>query len=175
MDFPSQQLSFASSFLAKVDQCAHATFSLVEFHLAWMCVHCVCTISVPVSSYVHQLCFVWKTHYWIHLPALTLNNLLMTECSKVCHSSLSAVQLWIFLFIITYSLKKLLWWELSGAMVYRHSTMLLGGVLVLCSLSRIIVGGFPLESMTSISSISSLRFLASLTVLGMVSISRRIP
>ena len=55
----------------------------------------------------------------------------------------------------------------SGAMVYRHSPVLLGGVLVLCSLSRIIVVGFPLGSMTSI---SSLRFLASLTVLGMVSI-----
>lgn len=172
MGFPSQQLSFAGSFLAKGGSvCPHHFLPDGISSELNMCALCMRYLS-PCEFICTSALFCLEDTLLDSSTCSDSYNLLITEYSKVYNSCLSAVQLWIFLFIIMYCLKKLLWWELSGAVVYRHSTMLLGGVLVLCSLSRIIVGGFPLESMTSI---SSLRFLASWTVLGMVSISRRIP
>lgn len=95
----------------------------------------------------HPLCILQALYlFFLSKPqgkGFNEDNPFRSECSKVSYTS-STVQLWVFVSVLIYCSRRLLWWWLSETLIYGYTRMLLAVIVLLHSLSIAVVFGFPL-------------------------------
>lgn len=115
---------------------APSKLSVLGLPLAWTCTGLACTVTISVSLYENQLCWVWRQLSRTYPPILTLRSFMRPLLhrppeprkkgfdednsselsSRVSHSALSA-QVWVSLLITIYWKRSFSAWELRDAVV----------------------------------------------------------